>query len=39
MIFYDISQVHNDDSDHMPILSEWNLQVWEKSKASWLHFK
>lgn len=37
--FCDISQDHDHDSDHMPILSELNLQVQEKSEDSRLQFK
>ena len=30
----DISQDHDHDSYHMPILLEWNLQIREKSEDS-----
>lgn len=39
MVFCDISQDYDYDSDHMPILSEWKLQVQEKSEDSRLQFK
>ena len=39
MVFCNISQNHDHDSDHMPILSAWNLQAQEKSEDSRLQFK
>lgn len=39
MIFCDISQYHDHDSDHNPILSEWNLPVEEKSEDPRLQFQ
>lgn len=35
----DKSQEHDHDSDHMPISSEWNLQLKEKIEIPWLQFK